>query len=66
MIEVKVTEQKRLDQVVYEKLGSLERFEKILEINRHLIHKVLLDIGDIVYLPESKPKEKIVKEKALW
>ena len=66
MIELKVTEQKRLDQVVYEKLGSLERFEEILARNRHLIGKEVLDIGDIVYLPESKPKEKIVKEKALW
>ncbi len=66
MIEIKVTEQKRLDQVVYEKFGSLERFEEILEMNRHLIGKDILDIGDIVYLPEPKPKEKIVKEKALW
>ena len=66
MIEVKVTQNMRLDQVVYEKLGSLARFEAILQANRHLIGKEILNVGDIVYLPDPKPKEKIVKEKALW
>jgi len=67
MIEIKVTENKRLDQIVYEQLGSLDNFEEILELNKHLIEKDILDIGDIVYLPEPKQKdEKIVKEVALW
>jgi len=67
MIEIKVTENKRLDQVVYEQLGSLDNFEEILELNKHLIEKDILDIGDIVYLPEPKQEdEKIIKEKALW
>ena len=67
MIEIKVTENKRLDQVVYEQLGSLDNFEEILELNKHLIEKDVLDIGDIVYLPEPKQEdEKIIKEKALW
>ena len=67
MIEIKVTENKRLDQVVYEQLGSLDNFEEILELNKHLIEKEILDIGDIVYLPEPKQEdEKIIKEKALW
>jgi len=68
MIEIKVTENKRLDQVVYENLGSLENFEEILELNKHLIEKDILDIGDIVYIPETIPTddEKIVEEKALW
>jgi len=68
MIEIKVTENKRLDQIVYEQLGSLDNFEEILELNKHLIEKEILDIGDIVYLPEPIPTddEKIVEEKALW
>ena len=67
MIEIKVTENKRLDQIIYEKLGSLNNFEEILESNKHLVKKEILNIGDIVYLPEYKQnEEKIVKEKALW
>ena len=67
MIEIKVTENKRLDQVVYDNLGSLENFEEILELNKHLIEKEILDIGDIVYLPEpTENSEKVVKEVALW
>ena len=67
MIEIKITENKRLDQVVYENLGTLDNFEEILELNKHLIEKDILDIGDIVYLPEpTKTDEKIVKEVALW
>ena len=67
MIEIKVTENKRLDQVVYENLGSLDNFEEILELNKHLIEKDVLDIGDIVYLPEPiQTDETIVKEVALW
>jgi hypothetical protein len=67
MIEIKLIENKRLDQVVYENLGSLDNFEEILELNKHLIEKEILDIGDIVYLPEPvQTNEKIVEEKALW
>jgi hypothetical protein len=67
MIEIKLTENKRLDQVVYENLGTLDNFEEILELNKHLIEKEILDIGDIVYLPEPvQTNEKIVEEKALW
>jgi len=67
MIEIKVTENKRLDQVVYENLGTLDNFEEILELNKHLIEKDVLAIGDIVYLPEpTQTNEKIVKEVALW
>jgi hypothetical protein len=67
MIEIRVAENKRLDQVVYEHLGSLDNFEEILELNKHLIDKMILDIDDIVYLPEPKiTDEKIIKEVALW
>ena len=67
MIEIKITENKRLDQVVYEQLRSLDNFEEILELNKHLIEKDILDIGDIVYLPEpTQTGEKVVKEVALW
>jgi hypothetical protein len=67
MIEIRVAENKRLDQVVYEHLGSLDNFEEILELNKHLIDKMILDIDDIVYLPEPKiTDEKIIKEVSLW
>ena len=67
MIEIKLIENKRLDQVIYENLETLDNFEEILELNKHLIEKDILDIGDIVSLPEPKQEnEKIVEEKALW
>jgi hypothetical protein len=68
MIEIKLKENKRLDQVVYEELGSLDNFEEILELNKHLLEKDILDIGDVVFLPEFSQieNEKIIKEKALW
>ena len=67
MIEIQITENKRLDQVVYENLNTLDSFEYILELNKHLINKEILDIGDIVYLPElTQNDEKVVKEIALW
>lgn len=67
MIEIQITENKRLDQVVYENLNTLDSFEYILELNKHLINKEILDIGDIVYLPEpTQNDKKVVKEIALW
>jgi len=67
MIEIKLTENKRLDQIVYENLKTLDNFEEILELNKHLIEKDILDIGDIVYLPmHTQTNEKIVKEVSLW
>ena len=66
MIEVVVTEEKRLDEVVYEHEGSLERFEEILSLNKELIDKIVLDIGDVVLFPSPKKEQKIIKEKALW
>jgi len=67
MSEIKVTENKRLDQIVYKILGRLDNFEEILELNKHLIEKEILDIGDIVYLPDVTQEEQTVnKEIALW
>ncbi len=67
MIEIRVTENKRLDQIVYDKLKSLDGFEEILELNKHLIEKNILEIGDIVLLPEyNQNDKKIIKEIALW
>jgi len=65
MNEIKLKENKRLDQVVYENYGNLDNLEKILELNTHLIDKIILDIDDIVYLPDITSK-KIVEEKSLW
>jgi len=65
MNEIKLKENKRLDQVVYDFYGNLDNLEKILELNTHLIDKIILDIDDIVYLPDITSK-KIVEEKSLW
>ena len=65
MNEIKLKENKRLDQVVYDYYGNVDNFEEILELNKHLIEKVILDIDDVVYLPDITTG-KIVEEKSLW
>ena len=65
MNEIKLKENKRLDQIVYDYYGNLDNFEEILELNKHLIEKVILDIDDVVYLPDITTG-KIVEEKSLW
>jgi len=65
MNEIKLKENKRLDQIVYDYYGNLDNFEEILELNKHLIDKVILDIDDVVYLPDITTG-KIVEEKSLW
>jgi phage tail protein X len=61
-----VTDPKRLDQIVYEVYGDLEQFEEILEANRELLKKLILEPGDIVRLVQKRKKPEIIEEKALW
>lgn len=44
-------EGERLDQIHYLYYETMEGFEQLLEANRHLLRKPILDTGDIVYLP---------------
>lgn len=55
----------RLDQIIYSNYGTLEAFEQVLEANPHLLKKEILEIGDIVYLP-NVVLEKVKKEDVLW
>lgn len=48
-------ENKRLDEIVYNYYGSLEHFQKVLELNN--ITKVFLDLGDVIELPDIKELE---------
>ena len=61
-----VQEPKRLDQIVWEVYGSLERFEEVLEANPKLSTEMILKSGEVVHLPPKKQKPKIVEAKALW
>jgi|GEM_PF-349475 phage tail protein X len=61
-----VTDPKRLDQIVYEVYGDLEQFEEVLEANRELLKKLILEPGDIVRLVQKRKKPEIIEEKALW
>jgi len=56
----------RLDQIVWEVYGSLEQFEEVLEANKELSRKIVLEPGDVVRLVPKRPKPNIVEEKALW
>lgn len=55
----------RLDQIIYSNYGTLEVFGQVLEANPHLLKKEILEIGDIVYLP-NVVLEKVKKEDVLW
>jgi len=55
----------RLDQIIYKEYGTLKVFDKVLEANKHLTTKVILDDNDKVNLPALElPKAKEVK--SLW
>ncbi|QKE26164.1 hypothetical protein [Arcobacter aquimarinus] len=55
MILTVTQENKRLDEIVYAHYGSLEHFQKVLELNS--ITKVFLDLGDVIELPELEELE---------
>lgn len=55
----------RIDSVVYRTYGTLEPLWMVLESNRELLGREVLQSGDVVVLPlyKTKPKE---ETKALW
>lgn len=48
-------ENKRLDEIVYLHYGTLDHFQKVLELNN--ITKVFLPLGDVIELPELEELE---------
>lgn len=68
MILTVTQENKRLDEIVYSYYGSLEHFQKVLELNN--ITKVFLDLGDVVELPDIEEledkKEEFSEIGGLW
>lgn len=63
---VKVTAKQgdRLDKIVQEKLGTLDNFKEVLELNSSLKNKLYLDENDVVILPVIEKKIKVEDE--LW
>ncbi|MDN5054443.1 phage tail protein [Aliarcobacter butzleri] len=61
-------ENKRLDEIVYNYYGSLEHFQKVLELNN--ITKVFLDLGDVIELPGieelEEKKDEFSEVGGLW
>ena len=68
MILTVTQENKRLDEIVYSYYGSLEHFQKVLELNN--ITKVFLNLGDVVELPDIEEledkKEEFSEIGGLW
>lgn len=63
-IKIKAKQNDRLDKIVQEKLGTLDNFKDVLELNTILKDKLYLDEGDVVILPVIE--KKIVVEDELW
>jgi len=63
---VEVFQEQRYDEMVFNHYGTLEHFEKVLEINKHLVHKHILEVGDKLELSEFKENFKEIKIEALW
>lgn len=63
-IKVIANQGDRLDKIVHEKLGSLDDFKEVLELNSNLKNKLYLDENDVVILPVIEKKTKV--EDDLW
>ena len=68
MILTVTQENKRLDEIVYSYYGSLEHFQKVLELNN--ITKVFLPLGDVIELPDiedlEEKKDEFSEVGGLW
>ncbi|MBE2985439.1 tail protein X [Campylobacter sp. RM9344] len=58
-----VSDNERLDTIIYKHYGTLENFAEILAFNSHL--NAISRAGDRVFLPEIKT-EVVKKERSLW
>ena len=63
---VEVVQETRLDEMVFNHYKNLDNFEMVLEINKHLVNKFILKIGDKVELPPFVESNKTIAIKALW
>lgn len=63
-IKVTAKQGDRLDKIVQEKLGTLDNFKEVLELNSSLRNKLYLDENDVVILPVIEKKIKVEDE--LW
>ncbi len=63
-VKVKAKQGDRLDKIVQEKLGTLDNFKEVLELNSSLKNKLYLDENDVVILPVIEKKIKVEDE--LW
>jgi len=64
IVKVKAKQGDRLDKIVQEKLGTLDNFKEVLELNSSLKNKLYLDENDVVILPVIEKKIKVEDE--LW
>ena len=66
MRKIKAYKGQRLDQIVFSEYSTLESdvFNAVLSVNTHLLNKLELEAGDVVYLPKIEIKEP--KGKHLW
>ena len=57
----------RLDKIVFKHYGTLKVFDKVLEVNTHLVTKAILEDNDKVNLPIIEIQKATTKEvKSLW
>ena len=58
----------RLDRIIYAHYRTLEQsvVAVVIEANVHLAHKVSLDAGDVVNLPDVEPETTDTASRALW
>ena len=68
MKEYRASKGERLDRIIMKEYGTLDAIGIVLEANTHLLHKIELEAGDIVYLPTIEPRaqNEAKKGKALW
>ncbi len=61
-----IQEDKRLDEIVFEHYGNLDHFDDVVDVNEELALKTILELGDVVELPEFEKKTKSSNAKTLW
>ncbi len=68
MNEYRAADGDRLDTIVFKYYGSIEAYimESVMDANPHLLDKIVLSAGDIVYLPEIETGPTETTTKALW
>lgn len=66
MRKIKAYKGQRLDQIVFKEYSTIESdvVNAVLSVNTHLLNKLELEAGDVVYLPKIEIKEP--RGKHLW